>query len=216
MNSKAALILMILNVTFLTTTRAQLLERCAVSDSERIAGVINRFLQVNMYEGFAELLLFKNNTYQYRIESTNYSKLSTGRWQSSNRLLYLTSSLKKNDISVKLYIQEETDSTNRNSLFKIPTDIMGNSYPDTKVYTNNCRSFCFPFFDTCVAPPRKIKKVQLDFGNGFRSKWVRKKINSKSRIASVIQTKLDLNNYLIFRKRKYKFVDQGIELLTEM
>lgn len=186
MNWKVGLTVVIFNVTFLTTTRAQLLERCAVSDSERIAGVVDRFLQVNMYEGFAELLLFKNNTYQYRIESTNYSKLSTGRWRSSYRLLYLTSSLKKNDISVKLYIQEETDSTNGRSLFKIPIDIMGNSYPDTKVYTNNCRSFCFPFFDTCVAPPQRIRKVQLDFGNGFRSNWIRGKINSKSHIAIVL------------------------------
>jgi len=200
---------------FLFAGQAQLLERIPISDSERIAGIDKRYMNVNTYDGFTELVLFKNNVYQYRIESTNYSKFSTGNWTTRRNLLYLTSTLRENKIPVKIEVQDGIDPLLRKSIFTIPKDLLGNDYPDTKIYLNSYNSFCFPFFDTCAGVPPQINRIKVDFGNGFRSSWMRIKLDSGNRITLVAKTKENMNQYLGFKKRQYRFVDQGIKLLRE-
>jgi len=215
MNSKAILMFGIFMFVFLFAAQAQLLERIPISDSERIAGIDRRYMNVNTYDGFTELVLYKNNIYQYRIESTNYSRFSTGNWKIKQKRLYLTSILMHNNIPVKVDVQDGIDPQIRKTIFAIPLDLLGNDYPDSKIYLNSYKSFCFPFFDTCVAVPSKTHRIKVDFGNGFRSGWIRKKPDSKNRITLVAQTEENLNQYLVFKKRQYRFVDQGLELLKE-
>lgn len=205
----------IFKFVFMFAAQAQLLECIPISDSERIAGIDKRYMNVNAYDGFIELVLYKNSVYQYRIESTNNSRFSTGNWKIKQNLLYLTSTLMHNNIPVKVDVQDGMDPQLRKTVFTIPSDLLGNDYPDAKIFLNRYKSFCFPFFDTCVAVPSKIHRIKVDFGNGFRSSWIRKKADSRNRIILVAQTRENLNQYLVFKKRRYRIVDQGLELLKE-
>lgn len=196
-----------------SSIHSQNLKRVKVSDSEKREGIVKKYSHVGKYEGSINLLLYSNKKYYYTINSTNYHAFSQGQWNIKNTDIYLSSDI--TDTAVPVVIKYLTEDTiNIKSPFFIPVNLKGDKFPDARIYVNNDTTYCFPFFDTCIGNYTMIDKVKIDFGDGFKSKWIKLNFEESKKIQFIAQTKFVLSSYLSFKKRRYKIVRSELELFT--
>lgn len=190
---------------------AQNLKRTKVSDNEKNEGVIEKYISVGKYEGSETLLLYRNKKYYYAIESTNYRAYSKGKWSSKNTDVYLASDIVDTAVPVAIKHLASSDTLRIRSPFFIPVNLRGDKFPDARIFINNDTTYCFPFFDTCVGNYSLINKIKIDFGDGFKSKWIKLNVEESKKVQVIAQTEFILSSYLSF-KRRYKIVGPELEL----
>ena len=193
--------------------KSQILRVDSISEIQKKRGLLFRYISSSDLEGLVELDLFRNKKYSYRVESTNYTRNSTGNWKLENGILCLNSSLIDTAIRIKVkYVKQENPDIG-NSPFLIPMNFQGKTFPNSVVQFKNSNDYCFPFFDTCTGRVSVNNLVRVDFGVGVKSSWNKVNVVNGKKIIFVAQTNIDLDAYLFFRNRKYKVLSSGIELV---
>lgn len=190
---------------------SQNLVKAKVLKSDKMKGVLKQYKYHSEYDGSINLYLYKNKTYKYTINSANYLAFSEGKWSINDGLIYLTSNII--DTAVEVQILNLSNENLSKTPFLIPVNLKGDQFSEARIYVNNDSSYCFPFFDTCVGNYSLIERIKIEFGNGFRSKWMKLVFNEGNRIQLVVQTEYILSSYLRFNTRRYKIDRSKIELI---
>jgi hypothetical protein len=117
-------------------------------------------------------------------------------------------------VPVAIKYLTNNDTIKIKSLFLMPINLKSDKFPDARIYVNNDTVYCFPFFDTCIGNYATIDKVKIDFGDGFKSKWIKVKFEESKKILLIAQTEFIFSSYLSFKKRRYKIIGVELKLLT--
>lgn len=198
-----------------SSIQAQNLDRVKVMENERKEGVVRKYSYNGKYDGSIDLLLYKRNRYEYFIRSTNYFAFSQGEWSKENRNIYLYSDV--SDKAVPVLVKYLTnDSVNLKSHFLIPINLKGDRFPDARIYVNNVSTYCFPFFDTCIGNFDLLKRIKIDFGDGFESEWITLESSISKKIQPIVQTEFVLHSYLSFNRRQYRLEKSALKLITSV
>jgi hypothetical protein len=160
-------------------------------------------------------VLYKNHSFNYKYKSTNYFVESNGTWHKSGANIILNSEVDSNNVSVKIfYINADKSKSNatidnpslsysnHKTIFYIPENVDKAPFPDSKIFVNNDTSFCFPYFDTCIGNIGKAKKIKIDFGNGFKTKWIPLEQKNYKSILVIVKTHNTFTNYHSFINQK--------------
>jgi len=208
------LIIVILHFNLLLT--AQTFQNRGLTEQEEKNGVKAVFINT-AFEYSAKLTLFKNATFTYEENATNHI-FSGGKWINKNDVIVLNSEIDSNEVFVKLlyfdsdtvrtYYEEAQNSQMNAPLyrtkFQVPINLKGSPFPDSRIFVNNDSSYCFPFFDTCVGEVSSFNKIKIDFGDGFKTKWIMLNNRHFKRLLIVAQYSFLFNDYLAFRNYKLK------------
>jgi hypothetical protein len=160
------------------------------------------------------LLLYSNKKYYYTINSTNYHAFSKGKWSINNTDIYLSSDIIDSAVPVAIKYLKNDNTINIKSPFLIPANLKGDRFPDARIFINNDTTYCFPFLDTCIGFYPIINKIKIDFGDGYKSKWIKVYLEENKKIQFIAQTDFVFSSYLNFKKRRYKVVGSELELIT--
>lgn len=197
-----------------SSLHSQNLKRVKLSENEKKEGVVKKYSHAGKYDGSINLLLYSNKKYYYTINSTNYHAFSQGQWSIKNTDVCLSSDITDTAVPVVIKYLTNGDSINIKSPFFIPVNFKGDKFSDARIYINNDTTYCFPFFDTCIGNYTMIDKIKIDFGDGFKSKWIKLNFIESKKIQFIAQTEFILSAYLSFKKRRYKIVGSELELLS--
>jgi len=178
-----------------------------LSNEDISKGILSIYTS-SSFENLFQLTLYKNSKYDYQYQSTNYSIFSSGTWEKGNDLISLTSEVDSNNVPVKFYF----DSTNSNpkTQLAIPVNNKESQFPDSRIFINNDSTYCFPYFDTCIGKFAYIKKIRVDFGNGFKTKWLFFEKSNFKHLQIVVPVDYTFEKYISFKG--YKFKDNGTTL----
>lgn len=188
---------------------AQNLKKAPRSKEDISNKVWRKYEDIGKVDGGVWLILYANKRYRYHISTTNYNAFSNGSWDRVGMDLFLTSDYDSTNIPITtecLSEQKNSENSKTKSIFPIPVNMKGELLSDSRVYINNDSSYCFPFFDTCINSTSSIDSIRVDFGSGFKSRWVTINKTKCSQIAITANIDFELASYLVFKKLKYKIV----------
>lgn len=193
-------------------TSAQELRKVSLINAEKEAHEIAKYEFVNKYDGYEVLCLFKNNTYTYRIAMTGQTEFSNGIWEKEDSEIVLNSAIKKEDVPVELKFFNSFDSSKRvyKTKVQIPINLNGQLLSDSKVFINDDSTYAFPFFDTLVGSYDKIKKIKVEFGDGFKTDWISIPAGDFKQLLIVAQIDFLFSSYVAFRNKRFKNLERGL------
>lgn len=152
-----------------------------------------------------DLFLLKNHRFEYSIASNVNNASSTGVWNSSGRTVTLNSDLQEGTLPIKVSYRQRDSSDLTIKKIDFIRDLRNTPLSFVFVYINNKSIKCYDGDLLCnIDDYKQIDsiKVGLDY-NGLSSKWVSIKPND-GLIQITIQTKLNVEKYIILRKKKYQ------------
>jgi hypothetical protein len=196
---------------------AQIFKKVELKKQDRKKGIQSVFM-CSEFEYSAKVTLFNNKTFIYEEGTTNHSVFSNGKWTKERELVILNSAIDSNDVPVNIYyfrsdtVRSYYDRANAFQMnipvyktkFQVPINLKGSLLPDSKVFMNNDSSYCFPFFDTCIGKANSLDRIKIDFGNGFKTKWIKIKRKNFKRVLIIAQSKYLFKEYLIFKSKTFQ------------
>jgi len=223
----ALIILTISCFCFSLPLAAQNFKKLKLTKQNQIDGVQSIYLNVE-FEGHQKLIIYRNNRFFYEEGGTEYSAYGEGVWKQRSNIITINSSIDSSNVPVKLYYFD-TDTTKtyywgaRDSKLEaplyrykvqVPVNLKNNFLPDSRIYINNDSSYCFPYFDTCLGPINTYKKIKIDFGNGYKTKWIKIENKDFKRLLVVAQTEFELKNYLCLKHKKFKIIGNQLKKIN--
>lgn len=198
----------------LYTTQAQELKKHKLDREDVKKGVwaYYEYREKDSY-GYVGLQLFKNGAYQYKVETAGYSSFSKGKWIMKNKVLLLTSDIKKNDLPVKLNYLIDSP-VNASFKISIVKNLKDELLTDAFVYINNDSLQCLPLTETCLGTYDKIDRIKVVFENGMRSKWIKVEHKVYKQLQPVLQLDFNISSYEAIDSEKYKVLKSSIRLLN--
>lgn len=191
-----------------SNAKSQHLVNISLSDHEKKKGILAIYSYHNREDGGITLVLYKGNRYHYSMATTGYDAFSKGKWYRRGNKLTLISDFDFTNIPVQIkYIDEIDSKTNyRRTQFQVPVNMKSEPLSNSEIFINNDTTFCFPFFDTCVGIYKRIDSIKVDFGDNYKSKWIKLNANTEKKVMLVAQVDFLFSSYLVFRNQRYKIV----------
>jgi len=186
---------------------AQKLKKTVLTKVDSANGMIAKYELGNRYDGYESLYLFRDRKYKYDIVSTGGEAFSSGSWERKGTDIILNSTIRKENVPVKLELLDSEDSLKRiyKTKIQIPINLKGQLLSDSKIFINDTSTYVFPFFDTTVGRYDKISRIKVDFGSGFKSDWISVPAREFKQVIVVAQVDFLFPTYIAFRNKRFKF-----------
>ena len=157
-----------------------------------------------------KLLLFKDSTFQFTLNSFNRDLFSNGKWTERDSTLILKSNLNSENIPIKLIY---SDSVNGISNLKIGVirNLVGEEMPDALALVNNKSIKCIPSYGICNKEFETIDSIKIFFESGPSSKWLQIEKSKYSQIIPIVEVNFLISNYMFFEDRKYRILNSSIK-----
>lgn len=191
----------------------QELTSVSVTKEEKRDRVSKKYVYSDRVDGEILLVLFRNHRYRYSVNASVRDAFSSGKWKVKDGRLFLRSEIQKDSVPIKMSYVKAEESVNR-SPFLVPENLKGEKIGDARIFINgDTSSYCFPYFDTCIGSYESIKSIMVDFGNGYRSNWVKINNNPKVRILVTAKVYFSLNSFITFKRREYLISGDTLNLI---
>lgn len=195
-----------LAILFSTLGNCQILVKQALTKEDKMSGVLNKYsYEATDSYAIITLILKKDNTYVYNMNSTASRGISEGKWKICENVLVLESTFQVDNVPVKINYSKNgkfVDSLNIAIVENIKRELL----TDVFVLVNNDTTKCLPAIGMCNNIFKKIEKVKIVYENGMSSKWIPVKANQK-KISITILTDIPLENYIVMHERRFKLSD---------
>ena len=162
-----------------------------------------------------DLFLLKNHTFEYSIASNVYNVYSTGAWYISKGVLTLNSDFQKGTLPIKISYRQRDSTDNATKRVAFVKDLNNKPISCAFVYINNDSTKCI-FGDLfCNGNYAQIDSVKVALENdGPTSQWMA--ITPHEGIIQInIATKLNLENYVIIKDKRYRIQENKLHELSE-
>ena len=189
-----------------TFVYSQKLRKLPLDKTDSAAGVVAKYRYTHMYDGYLSLYLFQDKKYKYDFVSTGTIAYSSGSWVKEESDILLTSAVQKDSVPIKIKLLTSVDSSVRvyRTKFQIPVNLKGQLLSDSRIFVNDTSTYIFPFFDTTFGSFGEIKRIKVDFGNGFISDWVSLSATDFKQLLVVAQMDFVPQSYISLRNKRYK------------
>ncbi len=180
------------------------LTKLTKEDSNRDVQYHYQWESTDGHVAVVDLLLFRDQTFEYSIASNVYNAYSIGHWKSDGKAVILNSDFQKETLPIKVsYRQRDTsDFTVKEVTFVKDLNEKPLSY--AFVYINNDSTSCMDGDLLCIGEYKQIDRVKVVLeNNGPSSTWINI-LPHEGLIQITVLTKLDLQRYIILKDRKYK------------
>lgn len=122
---------------------------------------------------FIDLWLLKDNRYEYKITSNVYNAFSEGTWKKSKSILTLTSSIKSDNLPIKVSFRPKDSSDFDVKRIAFVKDLNGKVIANVFVYVNNDSTSCMDGDLLCREEYDSINRIRVQYENwGLSSPWV--------------------------------------------
>ncbi|NSL85336.1 hypothetical protein ECE50_000735 [Chitinophaga sp. Mgbs1] len=148
------------------------------------------------------MILNKNKTYFYSINTFAYHGISEGKWKLVDNLLTLESTYKRNNIPVEISYENESSSIDSFDI-AVVRNIKHELLTSAFVLVNNDSLKCLPSIGRCNGSLGIINRVKVLFENGISSKWIVVE-EKKARLQLTVLTDISIENYIIMNKQKFE------------
>lgn len=157
----------------------------------------------------AHLYLFKNDSFRFESHTCMTSDFSLGSWTIKNNLIRLTSNIQKDNVPIKLLYRSKDSSEKKIKRLAIPKDLTGRELWAT-IYVNNDTTACFDGDLSCFGNYSSIDSIRLYLNNGLSSPWVKVNTSGNEIVQIVLQSTIDLIDYICynatFRRNKNQLI----------
>lgn len=160
-----------------------------------------------------DLVLYKDQTFEYYIESTIYNVFSTGQWTSEGEAVTLNSEFKAGTLPVQISYRKRDTADFDVKEIAFVKDLNGKPLPYAFVKINSDSVTCMDGDLMCNGTYTQIDSIKVVLeNNGPSSKWI-KVVPHEGLIQITVLTKLDLARYLIFTDKKYLIKGNKLSLV---
>lgn len=152
--------------------------------------------------GVIGLMLKKDSTYFYSLNTAGIYDVSEGKWSMYKDVLTLESTLQMDNIPAKISYDEGgtfADSFNVAIVKNIKNELLTDAF----VLINNDSVKCLPMTGDCIGSFERIERVKILFENGMSSKWMTVKEGAK-KIQLTVLTDTFIGNYHVMHHQKFK------------
>ncbi|WP_212002735.1 hypothetical protein [Chitinophaga sp. HK235] len=181
----------------------QILNKEILTKNETQNGVFLKFSYSakNSY-GVVRLILKKNNTYYYSVNTCATHGVSEGKWRMFKDVLILESALQMDNIAAKISYDESgrfIDSFDIAVVKNVKNELLTEAF----VLINNDSIKCLPMIGRYNGSFDRINRVKIVFENGMSSKWIVVKKGTKKVLLTIL-TDAIIDNYIVLNKLKFK------------
>ena len=220
------IILLTLAVCLSVCLKAQDFEMLSLTEQDEQNGILHIYSGGN-FEVLNQLILYKDKSFYYQYKHLGYDIFSRGKWIRKDDVFILNSDVDSNNVPVKfVFFNTDTVKTYYDTTlykdsfppiyhtkFQVPVNLKAEPLFDAIIYINKEVNYCFPFFDTCVGNTEKIEKVKVNFGNGFKSKWLPINVSDFRRSLCIAQVDFLFANYVSYKNYKLKIIGDKLKHL---
>lgn len=190
-------------ISFSEPGSGQTLKKEPITKSDRMKGI---FLKFNYSDkdgyGGVSLMLKRDSTFSYGINTCATHEISEGKWKMSKDLLILESTFQMDNIPAEISYGENRKFVD-SSVIAVVENVKHELLMEAFVLVNNDTIKCLPMVGMCNGLFEKIERVKIVFENGMSSAWIPVKVNER-KIALTILTDVSIRNYIVMNKRKFK------------
>lgn len=181
----------------------QALKREHVTKKDKMNGVFLKFnYSAKDSYGVINLILKKDNTYSYSVNTFATHKISEGKWKMVKDLLVLESTFQMDNVPAEISYEKNAKFVDSFDI-AVVQNFKGELLMDAFVLINNDTIKCLPMIGKCNASFERIDSVKVVFENGMSSKWITVKSDER-KIGLTVLTDASIGNYLVMNKRKFK------------
>lgn len=189
-------------ILFSSQSKSQTLTKKSLTKHDRRTGILMKFYSsANDSYGTVELLLMKDRTFLYSLNSIANHGVSQGKWEIANGVIMLESSLQTYNVPIEISID-----SNRRFVDKSPIAVVENTkhelLTDAFVLVNEDSIKCLPMIGSCNGSFDKITRVKVVFENGISSKWITIEGN-KNKVAITVLTDVPIGRYIVMNKQRF-------------
>ena len=197
------LFITILILPFSLSAVCQDLRRIPLTRDDSIQGVFLRYsYEASGSYGVVSLVLKKGKTYLYRKSSFSVEGVSEGKWELSNNLIKLKSTLQEDNIPVKINYGTKGDFVDSLNI-AVVKNIKNEPLTDAFVFVNSDTIKCLPLTGQCNGSFKTIKKVKVVFENGLSSKWICVK-EGETKILLTVLSDMPVRTYVVMNNMRFK------------
>lgn len=207
----------------IATVQAQTLKDKHLSASEIRKGIKHAYFN-HSFENYHDLILYKNYRFAYKCQSTNYTSSAYGRWRKRGDFLYLNSDIDSNNVPVKIYYFDtdtiktfwlrDTSIKVYSTKMQVPVNLKQTFLSDSRIFINDDDAYCFPYFDTCFGNIKSIDRIKVEFGSGFRTRWINVEKRDVRRMLIIAQVNVSFDEYRCFKNHRFKIAATTIKSLN--
>lgn len=161
-----------------------------------------------------KLVLFKDHTFKYSLNSFTRNVFSSGRWVMRKDTLSLKSFIQSDDVPVKLMYSNDTSGMVNGFRISVVQNAKGEYMTDGFVHINSDSVRCLPMMGNCLGEYNQIDSVKVVFENGLSSRWIRVVRKDYQQIIPVAQVDFLISGYTAL-DRQYKISKSSLILLLE-
>ncbi|MBC9914026.1 hypothetical protein [Chitinophaga varians] len=182
---------------------SQMLNKVVPTADDKRNGVVLKFgYSATDSHGVIWLILKKDSSYFYSLNTAGLYKVSEGKWSIYKDVLTLESTLQMDNIPAKIsYDQSGTFADSFN--VAIVKNIKNELLTDAFVLINSDSIKCLPMIGDCNGSFERINKVKILFENGMSSKWMMVK-EGAGKIQLTVLTDTFIGNYHVMHHQKFK------------
>lgn len=152
--------------------------------------------------GVINLILMKDSTFLYSINTNVNHGVSEGKWTMSKNILMLESTFQTDNVPVEISCDNNRQFVDSSSI-AIVENIKRELLTDVFVLVNEDSIKCLPMIAKCNGSFEKINRVKVVFENGMSSKWIVVK-GDKKKVAITVLTDVSIRNYIIINKQRFR------------
>lgn len=174
-----------------------------ITKNDRMKGISLKFnYSAKDSYGLVSLILKKDNTFSYSVNTIGTHQISEGSWKISEGLLILESTFQMNNIPAQISNGENRKFVDSFDI-AVVENIKHELLTDAFVVVNNDTIKCLPMIGMCKGEYETIDSVKIVFENGMSSEWIPIKFNER-KIALTVLTDVPIRNYVVMNKRRFK------------
>ena len=159
----------------------------------------------NDRKGIESIILYTNGRFHYSFRHHIYEMFSSGKWVIENKILLLNSIFQKDDLPIKILLNETKSNTEYGS-FEWIRNSNRDILKDAQVRINyDTLNSCMPIFEAqCKFKRKEIQSIQVKLSNNVTSKWY--KVQQSEKLTNIVITAdidFPLESFVFFDNVKF-------------